>query len=55
MVVCCECSKFLKMDPNNATLYENTSIKYYATKKQTMSNKMKLKRKSTNPICLGKF
>jgi hypothetical protein len=55
MVVCCECSKFLKMNPNIAMLYENTLLKYYAMKKQKMSNKKKLKRKSTNPIYLGVF
>jgi hypothetical protein len=43
------------MDPNNAILYENTLLKYCATKKRKMSNKKKLKRKSKNPIYFGEF
>jgi hypothetical protein len=54
MVVCCECSTFLKMDPNNAILYENTLLNTMLWRNEKCQIK-KLKRKSTNPIYLGEF
>lgn len=43
------------MDPSNVILYENSLLKYYAMKKQKISNKKKQQRKKTNQIYLGKF
>jgi len=43
------------MNPSNVILYANSLLKYYAMKKQKISNRKKQQKKKTNQIYLGKW